>query len=63
VVHKKGVGLNYELMKQLTPSSPVFTKQDALALEKKWAKKLHNMGYRVEAGDATPGRENAPKPQ
>lgn len=63
VVHRKGVGLNYKLMKKLTPSPPVFTKQDALALEKKWAKKLHNMGYRVEAGDATPGRENAPKPQ
>lgn len=57
VVHKRGVGLNYELMKQLTPSPPVFTKQDALALEKKWAEKLHKMGYRVEAGDATPGRE------
>ncbi len=63
VVHKRGIGLNYELMKQLTPSSPVYTQQDALALEKRWAKKLHNMGYRVEAGDATPGRENAPKPQ
>ena len=63
VVHKRGVGLNYELMKQLTPSSPVYTQQDALALEKKWAKKLHNMGYRVEAGDATPGRENPSKPQ
>jgi hypothetical protein len=63
VVNKRGVGLNYELMKQLTPSSPVFTKQDALALEKKWAKKLYNMGYRVEAGDATPSRENAPKSQ
>jgi hypothetical protein len=50
-------------MKQLTPSSPVYTQQDALALEKKWAKKLHNMGYRVEAGDATPGRENPSKPQ
>jgi hypothetical protein len=63
VVHKRGVGLNYELMKQLTPTSPVFTKQDALALEKKWAKKLHNMGYRVEAGDATPDREASTKPQ
>jgi hypothetical protein len=63
VVHKRGVGLNYELMKQLTPSSPVYTQQDVLALEKKWAKKLHNMGYRVEAGDATPGRENPSRPQ
>jgi hypothetical protein len=63
VVHKRGVGLNYELMKQLTPLSPVFTQQDALALEKKWAKRLHNMGYRVEAGDATPGRDSTSKPQ
>ena len=23
VVHKRGIGLNYELMKQLTPKSPV----------------------------------------
>jgi hypothetical protein len=36
----------------------VYTLQDALSLEKKWAKKLHNMGYRVEAGDATPGRNS-----
>lgn len=63
VVHKRGIGLNYELMKQLTPSSPVYTQQDALALEKKWAKKLHNMGYRVQAGDATPGRETPSKSQ
>ncbi len=57
VVAKRGLGLNYELMTKLSPSSPVYTQQDALALEKTWAKKLHNMGYRVEAGDATPGRE------
>jgi len=56
VVAKRGLGLNCELMRKLTPSSPVFTRQDALALEKKWAKKLRNMGYRVEAGEATPGR-------
>lgn len=56
VVSKRGLSLNYKLMKQLTPPSPVYTLQDALSLEKKWAKKLHNMGYRVEAGDATPGR-------
>ena len=63
VVAKRGLGLNYELMTKLSPSSPVYTQQDALALEKKWAKKLHNMGYRVEAGDATPGREASSKPQ
>lgn len=57
VVNKRGLGLNYELMNQLTPKSPVYTQSDALRLEKTWAKKLHNMGYRVEAGDATPGRE------
>ena len=55
VVHKRGVGLNYELMKQLTSKSPVYTQPDALRLEKTWAKKLHVMGCRVEAGDATPG--------
>lgn len=55
IVNKHGVGLNYELMKQLTPASPVFTQADALRLEKTWAKKLHNKGYRVEAGNATPG--------
>lgn len=59
VVNRRGVGLNYELMSQLTPSSPVYTHSDALRLEKTWAKKLHNMGYRVEAGDATPGRKNS----
>jgi len=63
VVAKRGLCLNYGLMTKLTPSSPVYTQQDALALEKKWAKKLHKMGYRVEAGDATPGRDNASKPQ
>jgi len=57
VVAERGLCLNYELMTKLTPSSPVYTQQDALALEKKWAKKLHNMGYRVEAGDATPVRD------
>lgn len=53
VVAGRGLRLNYQLMTKLTPSSPVYTQHDALALEKKWAKKLHNMGYRVEAGDAT----------
>jgi hypothetical protein len=57
VVNKRGLGLNYELMDQLTPKSPVYTQSDALRLERTWAKKLHNMGYRVEAGDATPGRD------
>ena len=63
VVHKRGIGLNYELMKKLTPKSPVFTQADALRLEKTWAKKLHGMGYRVEAGEATPGRKTAKKAQ
>lgn len=63
VVHKRGIGLNYELMKQLTPKSPVFTQADALRLEKTWAKKLHGMGYRVEAGEATPGRKASKKAQ
>lgn len=58
VVAKRGLGLNYELMTKLSPSGPVYTRQDALTLEKKWAKKLHNMGYRVKAGDATPDRES-----
>jgi hypothetical protein len=57
LVNKRGLGLNYELMDQLTPKSPVYTQSDALRLERTWAKKLHNMGYRVEAGDATPGRD------
>ena len=57
IVAKRGLALNYELMKKLSPSSPVYTQQHALALEKKWAKKLQNMGYRVEAGDATPNHE------
>jgi hypothetical protein len=56
VVHKRGLGLNYKLMNQLVPRPPVYTKQDALALEKRWADKLHSMGYRVEAGEQTPGR-------
>jgi hypothetical protein len=59
VVHKRGVGLNYSLMKQLTPTSPVYTQEDALALEKKWALRLLSMGYRVEAGDATPHQKPA----
>ena len=63
VVHKRGIGLNYELMKKLTPESPVFTQADALRLEKTWAKKLHGMGYRVEAGEATPGRKASKKVQ
>jgi hypothetical protein len=60
VVAKRGLGLNYELMKKLSTSGPVYTREDALTLEKKWAKKLHNMGYRVEAGDATPNRKPNP---
>lgn len=63
VVNKRGIGLNYELMKQLTPESPIFTHADALRLEKTWAKKLHSMGYRVEAGEATPGRKASKKAQ
>ena len=57
IVNKRGLGLNYSLMKQLTPVSPVYTQSDALRLEKTWAKKLQKMGYRVEAGDATPDRK------
>lgn len=63
VVASKGLGLNYQLMMQLTPKSPVFTQKDALALEKSWAKSLHKMKYRVEAGDATPGRKKKKKSQ
>jgi hypothetical protein len=63
VVAKRGLGLNYEIMTKLSPSSPVYTQEDSLALEKTWAKKLHDMGYRVEAGDATPGRETPSRPQ
>ncbi len=61
VVAEKGLQLNYELMTQLTPLSPVFTLKDALVLEKTWALKLHELGYRVEAGPATPGRDSKMK--
>jgi hypothetical protein len=63
VVAEKGLQLNYELMTQLTPLSPVFTLKDALVLEKTLALKLHELGYRVEAGDATPGRASKKKSQ
>ncbi len=58
VVNRRGLNLNYDLMATLTPRPPVYTQDDALALEKVWAQKLEDMGYRVEAGDATPGRES-----
>jgi hypothetical protein len=48
-------------MTQLTPLSPVFTLKDALVLEKTWSLKLHELGYRVEAGPATPGRDSKMK--
>jgi hypothetical protein len=60
VVHRRGLGLNYELMASLTPRPPVYTQEDALALEKIWAQKLEDMGYRVEAGDATPLKRVSP---
>jgi hypothetical protein len=43
-------------MSMLTPKGPVFAQFDAKSLERTWAKKLHKLGYRVEAGDATPDR-------
>jgi len=58
VVNRRGLRLNYDLMASLTPRPPVYTQDDALALEKVWAQKLEDMGYRVEAGDATPGRHD-----
>lgn len=58
VVKRRGLNLNYDLMSSLTPRPPVYTQDDALALEKVWAKKLDEMGYRVEAGEVTPGRHD-----
>jgi len=57
VVKRRGLNLNYDLMASLTPRPPVYTKDDALALEKVWAQKLEDIGYRVEAGDATPDKK------
>jgi hypothetical protein len=53
VVKRRGLHLNYDLMESLTPRPPVYTQDDAEALEKIWAQKLADKGYRVEAGDAT----------
>ena len=61
VVHKRGTGLNRKLMAELTPQPPVFTQKDSRALERSWARTLKKMKYRVEAGDATPGRKKAKK--
>lgn len=61
IVHRRGIGLNYELMQKLKPRPPVYTQQDAKNLEKKWALTLAELGYRVEAGDATPSREESAK--
>ena len=58
IVNRRGLELNYDLMASLTPRSPVYTLDDAEALEKVWAQKLVDVGYRVEAGDATPGRHD-----
>lgn len=58
IVNRRGLNLNYDLMSLLTPRPPVYTQDDALALEKVWAQKLADMGYRVEAGEATPGRHD-----
>ena len=58
IVNRRGLNLNYDLMSSLTPRPPVYTQDDALALEKVWAQKLADMGYRVEAGEATPGRHD-----
>lgn len=54
IVHNRGIRLNQELMTSLRPKGPFFTQPDALSAEKTWARELHNRGYRVEAGDATP---------
>ena len=54
VVHNRGIRLNLELMKTLRPSGPFFTHGDALMAEREWARTLHERGFRVEAGDATP---------
>lgn len=58
IVKRRGLNLNYDLMSSLTPRPPVYTQDDALALEKVWAKKLEELGYRVAAGEATPGRHD-----
>ena len=52
VVKRLGVRLNYDLM----PKS-VSTETQSIQLEKDWAKRLKDRGYRVEAGDATPDRK------
>lgn len=57
IVARRGVALNWALMRSLEPTGPVFTPQDALELERAWAAELFRRGYRVEAGDATPGRK------
>jgi hypothetical protein len=54
IVRRRGLRLNYELMGAMYPKSPVYTAADAKSLERSWAMKLKRMGYRVEAGDATP---------
>lgn len=63
VVRGRSLGLNYRLMAELEPRSPVFLQADALSLEKQWALALARRGYVVKAGDATPGRSRKkPKP-
>lgn len=57
IVRRRGLRLNYELMEAMYPKSPVFTAVDAKSLERSWALKLKKMGYKVEAGDATPRDE------
>jgi len=52
VVKRLGIRLNYDLM----PKS-VSTETQSIQLEKDWAKRLKDRGYRVEAGDATPDRK------
>ena len=51
VVKRLGICLNYGLMPK-----PVLTETQSIQLEKVWAKRLKDLGYRVEAGDATPDR-------
>jgi hypothetical protein len=52
VVKRLGIRLSYDLM----PKS-VSTETQSIQLEKDWAKRLKDRGYRVEAGDATPDRK------
>ena len=55
VVRNRGLGLNYVLAAELSPQPPFFLLEDALAVERIWAKTLFKRGFKVDAGHVTPG--------